>query len=107
MKRRSFTLSAASALAASSLALPVWAQAQPKEGKDYTRLGKPVATDAPAGKVEVIEVPNADDIINDYRAVVLKDAKNAEGAQKFLDLILSDSGQATLKDFGFGAPVVK
>ncbi|MCL4769996.1 MAG: thiol:disulfide interchange protein DsbA/DsbL, partial [Burkholderiaceae bacterium] len=55
MKRRSFTLSAASALAASSLALPVWAQAQPKEGKDYTRLGKPVATDAPAGKVEVIE----------------------------------------------------
>lgn len=57
MKRRSFTLSAASALAASSLALPAWAQAQPqpKEGKDYTRLGKPVATDAPAGKVEVIE----------------------------------------------------
>ncbi len=55
MKRRSFTLSAASALAASSLALPAWAQAQQKEGKDYTRLGKPVATDAPAGKVEVIE----------------------------------------------------
>lgn len=55
MKRRSFTLSAASALAASSLTLPAWAQAQPKEGKDYTRLGKPVATDAPAGKVEVIE----------------------------------------------------
>lgn len=82
-------------------------------------LGKVTSGEADAGlvyttdaksagdKVEVIEVPNADDIINDYRAVVLKDAKNAEGAQKFLDLILSDSGQATLKDFGFGAPVVK
>ena len=58
-------------------------------------------------KVEVIEVPNADDIINDYRAVVLKDAKNSEGAQTFLDLILSDSGQATLKNFGFGAPIAK
>ena len=54
-----------------------------------------------------LEVDGADDIINDYRVVVLKDAKNAEGAQKFLDLILSDSGQKTLKDFGFGAPVVK
>ncbi|MFT3944580.1 MAG: molybdate ABC transporter substrate-binding protein [Ancrocorticia sp.] len=82
-------------------------------------LGKVTSGEADAGlvyttdakgagdKVEVIEVPNADDIINDYRAVVLKDAKNAEGAQKFLDLILSENGQKTLKDFGFGAPVVK
>ena len=62
MKRREFSLSAASAAAASALALPVatpaLAQAparQFKEGKDYRRLDKPVATDAPAGKVEVIE----------------------------------------------------
>lgn len=55
MKRRSFTLSAAAALAGSGLALPLWAQGLPKEGKDYNRLGKPVSTDAPAGKVEVIE----------------------------------------------------
>lgn len=54
MKRRAFTLSAA-ALAASTLSVPVLAQNQPKEGKDYAKLGKPVATDAPAGKVEVIE----------------------------------------------------
>ena len=54
MKRRAFSLSAA-ALAASTLSLPALAQNQPKEGKDYAKLGKPVATDAPAGKVEVLE----------------------------------------------------
>ncbi len=56
MHRRAFTLTAASALAAPTLSLPVFAQGvQPKEGKDYVKLGKPVSSDAPAGKVEVIE----------------------------------------------------
>ncbi len=60
MKRREFSLSAASAVAVSALALPVatpvMAQArQFKEGKDFRRLEKPVAPDAPAGKVDVIE----------------------------------------------------
>jgi thiol:disulfide interchange protein DsbA len=57
MKRRAFTLSAASALAGAGLVVPAWAQTPPapKEGKDYNRLGKPAATEAPAGKVEVIE----------------------------------------------------
>lgn len=60
MKRREFSLSTASALAAAAVALPVAtpALAQPrqfKEGKDYVRLAKPVQTDAPVGKVEVIE----------------------------------------------------
>ena len=56
MKRRVFSLTTATALVASTLPLSVLAQgAQPKEGKDYAKLGKPVATDAPAGKVEVIE----------------------------------------------------
>ena len=60
MKRREFSLSAASAVAASALTLPVanpaLAQArQFKEGKDYTRLAKPLTPDAPAGKVDVIE----------------------------------------------------
>ena len=53
MKRREFSLTAASALAMGALSLP--AVAQPREGKDYRKLAKPVATDAPAGKVEVIE----------------------------------------------------
>ena len=60
MKRREFSLSAASAVAASALTLPVanpaMAQArQFKEGKDFKRLDKPVTPDAPAGKVDVIE----------------------------------------------------
>ena len=60
MKRREFSLSAASAVAASALTLPVanpaMAQArQFKEGKDFKRLDKPVAPDPPAGKVEVLE----------------------------------------------------
>ncbi len=55
MNRRRFTLSAATTLVGGSLALPLWAQGLPKEGKDYNRLSKPVSTDAPAGKVEVIE----------------------------------------------------
>ena len=57
MKRREFSLSIATAAAASALGLPAFAQApyQFREGKDYIKLGKPVAVDAPAGKVDVIE----------------------------------------------------
>lgn len=55
MKRREFSLTAVSALAATTLALPAFAQVAPKEGKDYVKLGKPVATDGPVGTVEVIE----------------------------------------------------
>ena len=60
MKRREFSLSTASAVAASALTLPAATSAlaqarQFKEGKDFKRLDKPVAPDTPAGKVEVIE----------------------------------------------------
>ena len=56
MKRRAFSLTAAVALAAPLLPLSARAQgAVPKEGKDYNKLAKPVASDAPAGKTEVLE----------------------------------------------------
>jgi thiol:disulfide interchange protein DsbA len=55
MKRREFSLSAATALAAGAFAGPALAQQQFREGKDYRKLGKPAPTEAPAGKVEVIE----------------------------------------------------
>ena len=60
MKRRDFSVSAAAAAAAaitaSAWSLPALAQPAPlKEGKDYAKLAKPVATSAPADKVEVIE----------------------------------------------------
>lgn len=54
MKRREFSLTAATALAAGAFAGPALAQ-QFREGKDYRKLGKPAPTEAPAGKVEVIE----------------------------------------------------
>ena len=58
MKRREFSLTVASAATALSLPLAAPALAQGRqftEGKDYVKLGKPVATEAPAGKIEVIE----------------------------------------------------
>ena len=57
MKRREFSLAAAAAASALSFAaMPALAQAAaPKEGKDYAKLDKPVATTAGAGKIEVLE----------------------------------------------------
>ncbi|MGI9215758.1 MAG: thiol:disulfide interchange protein DsbA/DsbL [Hydrogenophaga sp.] len=62
MQRRDFSRSllaaGATALTAGAGLVPLAAQAQVggfKEGTDYLRLGKPVATDSGAGKVEVLE----------------------------------------------------
>lgn len=60
MQRREFSLSAASAAVATlgAAALPTLSQAQAKafkEGADYLELGKAAPTEAPAGKVEVVE----------------------------------------------------
>lgn len=60
MQRRAFSLSTASTLTASILGLPLatlaLAQSGPfKEGKDYIQLAKPIAPEAPAGKIDVIE----------------------------------------------------
>ncbi|XAH23418.1 thiol:disulfide interchange protein DsbA/DsbL [Xylophilus sp. GW821-FHT01B05] len=61
LNRRNFNLSTTTAaVAAATLPLALTSQAHaqgapPKAGKDYVVLGKPVAVDAPAGKIEVIE----------------------------------------------------
>ena len=57
MKRREFSLAAASALAASTLVVPT-ARAQGQKfvaGTDYLVLNQPAIVEAPPGKVEVIE----------------------------------------------------
>lgn len=57
MKRRDFSMAAiAAAAAAPSLMLPAHAQAlKPEAGADYLKLEKRAATEAPAGKIEVVE----------------------------------------------------
>lgn len=53
MKRRDFSLGV-TALAAAAAA-PVQAQKRPEEGSDYIQLDKRVSTEAPQGKIEVVE----------------------------------------------------
>ena len=58
MKRREFSVSAASVLAASTVtlaAMPAHAQYKPQAGKDYAVLDTRAPVDTPADKVEVIE----------------------------------------------------
>jgi molybdate transport system substrate-binding protein len=54
--------------------------------------------------VEGIEFPEAEEAVNEYPICVLADAPNADAAQAFVDLVLSDEGQQALKDAGFRAP---
>ncbi|MCW1085801.1 extracellular solute-binding protein, partial [Streptococcus anginosus] len=58
-------------------------------------------------KVDVIEIVNADQVVNDYRVALTKSAKNKEGGQAFIDFILSDKGQQVLDAYGFTAPTTK
>jgi len=55
------------------------------------------------GKVDSIRIPARDQVVNIYPIVVVKDAGNAEGGQDFIDLVLSDDGQAELERWGFRA----
>jgi protein dithiol oxidoreductase (disulfide-forming) len=57
MKRRDFSAGAGLVLAGATLGLPelALAQGRPQEGKEFRALDKRVPSDAPAGKIEVIE----------------------------------------------------
>lgn len=54
MNRRRFAIRLAAAAVAPGLALPVFAQGAPVEGRDYARLAQPLPMPA-TGKVEVVE----------------------------------------------------
>ena len=64
------------------------------------------ATDAKAAgdKVETIEVARANEVVNSYPIALTVSTKNKEAAQKFIDAVLSDKGQAVLKKYGFSGP---
>ena len=59
---------------------------------------------AAGDRVEGIEVPEAADVINRYPIAVVTEAPNPEGAQAWVDFVLSDEGQAALAAAGFVAP---
>ncbi|MFY9263415.1 MAG: molybdate ABC transporter substrate-binding protein [Actinomycetaceae bacterium] len=54
--------------------------------------------------VEIIEIPNADQVVNLYMVAITTNAANPEGAQAFIDAVLSEAGQKALQDAGF-API--
>ena len=64
------------------------------------------ATDAKAAgdKVEIVEIPRANEVVNSYPIAVTISAKNKEAGQKFIDAVLSEKGQAVLKKYGFSEP---
>ena len=63
-------------------------------------------TDAKAAgnKVTTIDIPMADEAINNYPIVALKDSEQPELAAQFVDLVTGEQGQKVLRDAGFGAP---
>ena len=65
------------------------------------------ATDAKAAgdKVETIEIARANEVVNSYPIALTVSTKNKEAAQKFIDAVLSDKGQAVLKKYGFSGPI--
>ncbi|WP_049797467.1 molybdate ABC transporter substrate-binding protein [Kribbella flavida] len=55
-------------------------------------------------KVEGIEFPEAAQAVNDYPIATLTTAPNAEGAQAFVDFVLSPAGKKVLAEAGFDVP---
>lgn len=62
------------------------------------------ASDAKAAGADVRVVPVADasEVVNVDPIAVLSDSENAEAAQDWVDLVLSERGAAVLGDLGFG-----
>lgn len=61
------------------------------------------ATDARASadKVEIIPVPGADAVLNDYPIALVKGAANPSGGRAFLEAVRSERGRAVLASYGF------
>lgn len=59
---------------------------------------------ASAADVDAVEFPESAKAINDYPIVALKNAKNAAGAQAFIEYVLSADAAEVLTEAGFQAP---
>ncbi len=51
--------------------------------------------------MHVVEVPEADQVLNSDVIAVLSDAEDPEDAQAWVDLVTSDEGQQVLQSYGF------
>lgn len=54
--------------------------------------------------VETVEVDGAEDVVNRYPIVALRDAANPEAAGAFVAFVAGEEGREVLEMFGFGAP---
>lgn len=63
-------------------------------------------TDATAAgnRVDTVELPEADDVVAEYPIAVVAATDDAALARAFVEFVLSDEGQAALRDAGFLAP---
>lgn len=59
---------------------------------------------AAGDEVEGVDFPEADQAVNSYPVAVCANAPNPDGAQAFVDHVLSEQGRAVLTEAGFGAP---
>jgi molybdate transport system substrate-binding protein len=51
-----------------------------------------------------VEIPEDINVLAEYPAAVTKDAPNADGAQAFIDFVVSEQGRKILDSYGFLAP---
>ena len=54
--------------------------------------------------VEGVEIPTDQNVVATYPIATLTDAPDAEGADAFVEFVLSDEGQEILQSYGFDAP---
>ncbi|GEP38046.1 molybdate-binding protein [Nocardioides psychrotolerans] len=73
---------------------------------DEADAGFVYATDAVAAgdAVSTVEIPGAAEQVTSYPIAPLVQSQEADLAQEFVDLVLSEAGQQTLTDAGFGPP---
>jgi molybdate transport system substrate-binding protein len=56
-------------------------------------------------KVQTIDIPDDVNVVTPYFISAVKDSDNAELAQEWIDLVISQAGLGVLEDAGFGPPV--
>jgi molybdate transport system substrate-binding protein len=56
------------------------------------------------GGVEGVDIPDVDNVVAEYPIAVLTNASNKAGATAFVDFVLSEEGQAILREYGFASP---